>query len=188
MTYTEESMAAAIVRRLFDATRYSCVVNVSYGFLNHEADLIIMNGTRRLYEVEIKTTLADLKADFKKKHHHDDPKIERLFYAVPAPLLEKAQQIIPEQYGIISVNLERRPRFNFLTAERVREAKKLREYQLDPTQVIQLLRLGTMRYWTRRRYESTELDILDGVEPSKKELQLELFDKLEEQDIKETQQ
>lgn len=188
MTYTEERMAAEIARFLFDATRYSCVVNVSYGFLNHEADMLIMNGTRRLYEVEIKTTLADLKADFKKNHGHNDPKIERLFYAVPAPLLEKAQHIIPEQYGIISVNLERLPHFNLLSAERVREAKKLRDYQLNDKQVIQLLRLGTMRYWTRRRYESTEPDMLDGVEPRKKELQLELFDKLEEQDIKETQQ
>lgn len=175
MTFTEESMAAAVVQNVFDPMRYNCVVNVSYGFLNHEADLLVMNGTRRLYEVEIKISLADLKADFKKPHGHEDKKVERLFYAVPEPLLKAAQEIIPEQYGIIIVCATRLPNFAYLSARRVRDAKKLRDYKLDDNQTIILLRLGTMRYWTRRRHKDPLLDILDGKEPEKKELQLELF-------------
>lgn len=175
MTYTELNMAAAIVRRIFDPTRYCCIVNVSYGFLNHEADLLILNGTNRLYEVEIKTTLADLRADFKKSHGHNDKKIERLYYAVPAPLLEKAKEIIPEQFGIISVTLEKFPHHYSFDAERVRDAKKLRDYKLNEHQIIQLLRLGTMRYWTRHCYEWSVMEELDETEAIKKEIQLELF-------------
>lgn len=153
MTYTEEKMAAAVVR-MFNPTRYNCIVNVSYGFLNHEADLLVMNKNCRLYEVEIKTSLADLKADFKKSHGHEDKKVERLYYAVPYSLLEKAQKSIPAQYGIISVKDNGKGcAYPCLLAERVRDAAKLRDYPLNDHQVIQLLRLGTMRFWTRHRYE-----------------------------------
>lgn len=176
MTYTEENMAAAIVRSIFTPTRYNCIVNVSFGFLNHEADLLVMNENCRLYEVEIKTSLADLKADFKKPHGHEDRKVERLYYAVPVTLLEKAQEIIPEQFGIISVeNKGKNCAFPCLVAERVRNAAKLRDYPLNVHQVIQLLRLGTMRFWTRHRYEDPLLDVMDGNEPEKKEIQLDLL-------------
>lgn len=176
MTYTEENMAAAIVRSIFTPTRYNCIVNVSFGFLNHEADLLVMNENCRLYEVEIKTSLADLKADFKKKHGHEDRKVERLFYAVPTPLLEAAQNIIPEQFGIIAVeDAGKGCKYPCLYATRVRNAAKLRDYPLNVHQVIQLLRLGTMRFWTRHRYEDPLLDIMDDKEPEKKEIQLDLF-------------
>lgn len=149
--FTEYNMAAAIVGSVFPFLRYSCVPNVSYGFLNHEADLLVMNGNRRLYEVEIKVSLSDLRADFKKHHGHNDKRVSRLFYAVPEPLLLKAKELIPDEFGIIEVYAIERPHSFLLRARRVREAKKMRDYKLNDAEVCNLLRLGNMRYWSRNR-------------------------------------
>lgn len=42
------------------------VPNLSWGFLNHEADLIAVDKNGYLTEVEIKRSFEDFKADFKK--------------------------------------------------------------------------------------------------------------------------
>lgn len=65
------------------------IPNVDWGFLNHEADLLILNKTKRLVEIEIKRTWADFMADFKKKHTHDDQKLSRFYYAVPLSIGER---------------------------------------------------------------------------------------------------
>lgn len=144
-----QDIAAAIVGSVFPILRYSCVPNVSYGFLNHEADLLVMNENRRLYEVEIKISLSDLRADFKKRHGHNDKRISRLFYAIPEPLLSRAKELIPDECGIIEVYAIERPHAFLIHARRVRQAKKLRDYKLNDAEVCKLLRLGNMRYWTR---------------------------------------
>lgn len=55
------------------------VPKVSWGLLNHEADLLIMNKTGYLTEIEIKRSWADFLADFRKKHTHDDSKVSWLY-------------------------------------------------------------------------------------------------------------
>lgn len=82
------------------------VTNVDWGLLNHEADLLIMNESGYLTEVEIKRSFSDFKADFKKSHHHDDVKISAFYYAVPFKILDKVgetlynnwQEIRPEYF------------------------------------------------------------------------------------------
>ena len=44
--------------------------------VNHECDMLIVTKNRYLTEVEIKISLSDLKADFKKKHQHKDKNIK----------------------------------------------------------------------------------------------------------------
>ena len=48
------------------------VPNLSWGLLNHEADLVILTKSGYLTEVEIKRSWEDFKADFKKEHEHKD--------------------------------------------------------------------------------------------------------------------
>lgn len=50
------------------------IPNVDWGFLNHEADLLILTKANYLVEIEIKRSWIDFMADFKKKHTHNDPK------------------------------------------------------------------------------------------------------------------
>lgn len=65
------------------------VPNVSWGFLDHEADLLVMTSSRRLTEVEIKRSWSDFLADFKKGHDHRHPLIARFYYAVPSSIGKK---------------------------------------------------------------------------------------------------
>ena len=65
------------------------VPNCDWGFLNHEADLLIMSKAKRLVEIEIKRTWSDFMADFKKHHTHNDKKLKYFYYAVPLSIGER---------------------------------------------------------------------------------------------------
>lgn len=65
------------------------IPNCNWGFLNHEADLLVLTNTKRLIEIEIKRTWSDFMADFKKNHTHDDPHLSRFYYAVPLSIGER---------------------------------------------------------------------------------------------------
>lgn len=79
------------------------VPNISYGLWIHECDLLIVSQAGYCTEVEIKTSISDLKADFKKEHQHKSKKIKYFYYAIPESLKEKALPLIPEHAGLISV-------------------------------------------------------------------------------------
>lgn len=66
------------------------VPNCNWGFLNHEADLLVLTQAKHLIEIEIKRTWADFMADFKKKHTHYDRKLSYFYYAVPLSIAERA--------------------------------------------------------------------------------------------------
>jgi len=69
--------------------------------VNHECDMLIVTKNRYLTEVEIKISLSDLKADFKKEHQHKDENIKNFYYAFPEEMKEKALELIPEECGIL---------------------------------------------------------------------------------------
>jgi hypothetical protein len=80
--------------------------NLSWGLLNHEADLCIINKTGFLTEIEIKRSLEDLKKDFKKKEYHNDDRVSSFYYCLPISIKEKAIELfeknkdkIRELYG-----------------------------------------------------------------------------------------
>lgn len=86
---TIEEIEAALVcypDSPFYCRSHLVVPNVSWGFLNHEADLIVMTSSRRLTEIEIKRSWSDFLADFKKGHDHSHPLIARFYYAVPSSI------------------------------------------------------------------------------------------------------
>lgn len=61
-------------------------------YLNHECDLLVLDKNNRFTEVEIKISMSDLKADFKKYHAHKAKYISRLVYAIPHDLLDKSME------------------------------------------------------------------------------------------------
>ena len=65
------------------------VPNCSWGFLNHEADLLVVSKAGHLTEIEIKRTWADFMADFQKKHKHKDKRLSHFYYAVPLSIGER---------------------------------------------------------------------------------------------------
>ena len=121
------------------------IPNVSWGFdLQHECDLLVMNSSRRLTEIEIKVSAQDLKRDFQKPHGHSSPKISRLVYAVPEKVLALAREIVPPQNGIIVVRFcDRKSRYE---ADWIRRCRH-RGQPITEGEALRLLRLGCIRIW-----------------------------------------
>ena len=118
--------------------------------VNHECDMLIVTKNHYLTEVEIKISLSDLKADFKKKHQHKDENIKNFYYAFPEEMKEKALELIPKDCGILiavkkecgipyrKIECYRKPKIN-------KEAKPVNDIVLS-----KIYRLGYLRYWNYR--------------------------------------
>ena len=78
------------------------IPNLSWGLLNHEADFVVVTKSGYLTEVEIKRSLSDLKADFKKDVFHKDERVYRFMYCLPISIREKALALFHEQYGKVA--------------------------------------------------------------------------------------
>lgn len=152
---TEGEIAAHLARYTFPCRRYLCVPN-SNQFLAWEADLLVMAPSMWLYEIEIKSTVSDLRADMKKIKHrfvwgnHLHPLVSKMYYAMPLVVYEKVRGAppIPDHAGIITINPEEFYRWN--QAVIVREPKKNPvARKLNDQERFKLARLGTLRYWTR---------------------------------------
>ena len=134
----------------FPYRRYICVPNVSWGFLEYEADLLVASKKGFLKEVEVKISVADLRSDLKKKKHalwdNDNHPIHEFYYAMPALVWEavKDNPPIPDYAGVIVLHDVS------VTAchEYKRPAKRMKRAQkLTAESLAALSRLGVMRYW-----------------------------------------
>jgi hypothetical protein len=135
------------VAKLFGFRQHLIVPNVSWGWdLRHEADMIIVNHCNKVTEVEIKISIADLKADFKKENGHQSKKIGRLYYAFPVEMLEKALPLIPNDCGIITVKTHEDGRYTALFHRVIKYDKNIKP--ITDMQRIKLGGLGCMRIWT----------------------------------------
>ena len=121
------------------------VPNISWGFFNHECDLIVLTPAGYAWEIEIKVSRQDLIADKKKRHNHNDHRIKYLYFAIPE-YLEKDIEHIPERAGIIIVyNTER-------YGHRCRVIRPptaiANPYKFTDKDRYKIARLGALRIWT----------------------------------------
>lgn len=79
---------------LFNRRDDIIVPNVSWGLIGYEADLLAINKTGQVTEVEIKRSMEDLLADFKKKHRHNSATY--FYYCVPESIADRAKEAIME--------------------------------------------------------------------------------------------
>ncbi|GHV78590.1 hypothetical protein AGMMS49944_03810 [Spirochaetia bacterium] len=125
------------------------VPNVHWGLgFNHELDLLsISMDTHIGTEIEIKVTKADMKRDLEKPHHHDDSRIRQFYYAGPREIEAAFFEFAPPEAGIITISHEYGCRWNC----RMRRNAKPRKYfkSFTPDEIMRLLRLGNMRYWSQ---------------------------------------
>ena len=153
---TTRQMEIAICN-LFEKSYIAIVPRVSRGFghyddnnryirlTNNECDILTVTKHRYLTEIEIKISMSDLKADFKKKEcTHKSRHVRNFYYAVPTNILSRALELIPTDAGLIVVNecshqyiaeVYRKPIVN-------REAISISDKVL-----LELFRLGTIKYW-----------------------------------------
>ena len=120
--------------------------------VNHECDMLIVTKNHYLTEVEIKISLSDLKADFKKKHQHKDENIKNFYYAFPEEMKEKAIELIPEEAGIlIAIKKHLNSGYEYRDIECYRKPKINKEAKpINDIVLSKIYRLGYLRYWNYR--------------------------------------
>lgn len=150
-----EAHIAHSVRDIFK-TADLVVPNVSWGFLDWEADLLVVTQRGRLNEIEIKTSVADFRADAKKDkwlrpviNQRFNETINCFYYAMPLEVYEKVKDEIPEFSGVIVYYHEtkksavtKKPKIN-RTARSLKDSDK-----------VKLARLLCFRYWSLRGRET----------------------------------
>jgi len=141
------------VAREFNTRINLIVPNVFWGLgFNYELDLMIVTKAHYAYEVEIKISISDLKAEKKKKPWaHHDKRIKGLYFAIPDDLKEKAIPLIDKNAGILTVygnchdglhcSILRKPTIN-------NNARKLTD-----TEMRKLYSLCAMRVWNLKEHE-----------------------------------
>jgi hypothetical protein len=136
-----------ILARYFDYRRNLIVPNISYGLHIHEVDLLVVTPAHYATEVEIKVSIADLKADLKKPHGHRSNKIRLLYFAIPEELQIKATPLIPERAGLIVVRGNKTK--SYFQAEVVKApiVNKLAR-KLTDKEVNHVYELAAMRIWS----------------------------------------
>lgn len=60
-------------------------------YIGHECDMLILSKSGYLTEIEIKRSLSDFLADFKKKHCHESEIIKYFYYCVPESIYDKVR-------------------------------------------------------------------------------------------------
>jgi len=141
------------ISRLFGIRTHIIVPNISWGLPGmHECDVFIVKKTGYAVEVEIKRSKADLLADFKKSHNHDDERIREFYYALPEKLLETCTELIPEHAGIISCNRSPWSNRNDVYAS-IKRNPKIRKgsRKLTDEEQFKVAKLGVMRIWSLKK-------------------------------------
>jgi hypothetical protein len=151
-SFTEKEIAVALTYSQlspFYCRSHYVIPNVSWGMgFNHELDLLSINpDTRFGTEIEIKVSKADLKKDLEKRHAHKDCKIKYLYFAGPESLKDTMFEFVPKDAGIITVFKDQYKTKRYQCTIRRMPKRTKGGYTFSDKELMQLLRLGTMRYW-----------------------------------------
>ena len=146
------------VAKLLNFRVYTIVPNVHWGLGIHECDMLALDKEGRFTEIEIKCSLSDLKADFKKGHNHKSEIISRLIYAMPIDLCEKYELLVPSNCGIISVseNVVKHKWLPTHKAEWFRTCRHSVVKKPDTETIQNFMRLGCMRIWSLKEHNNVK--------------------------------
>lgn len=130
-------------------------VTANCNFFDWESDFIFKDQDSLIYEMEIKTSMADFKADFKKKKKHEQLKravsemnTNRVpsffYYVVPTGILSESD--VPIYAGLY----EYRETKNYIDIFSVKPAPRLSNKKADLKDTIKMLRSTSFKYWRAR--------------------------------------
>jgi hypothetical protein len=114
------------------------------GMYMHECDLFVLTESGYAWEIEIKVTLADLKADLKKRHGHKSKWTRFLYYAMPE-IMKEYVRIVPKHAGIYLIDDDG-------GCECLRKAITNSKAQKLPIEAqLHCGRVAAMRIWTLKK-------------------------------------
>lgn len=147
---TEHDIQLAIARK-FDWFRNIVVPNAFLG--SFEMDVAIVTPAGYLWEVEIKTSMGDWRADLKKRKHLEreimDPQTSpcRFYYAVDCEMLKMGTPPwVPAYAGVLAA---RPTPWGGLKIDAVRAPKRIHNQRLAPEKIADLSRKVYFRFWQR---------------------------------------
>ena len=121
----------------------------SENIVTHECDMLMVTKNYFLREIEIKVSVSDFKADFKKKHNHEG-NIKQFYYAVPYYILDKIKDLVPEQAGILVAVYEN----EHWQLKRYKKAVDNKSATpIDEEKLNKIFRIGYLKYWFYRKRE-----------------------------------
>jgi hypothetical protein len=161
--WTEHEIQVAIATQLF-RRKYLVVPNC--GWTGHECDLLVIDKSLRIIDVEVKISRADLKQDNKKQKWYETrpwskrhlpeqrrqwpDKVWKHYYVIPADIWQDSlYKSINASSGVVLVR--RQKANNKLAIELIRMAKPDRQAkQLSPADAVDIARLVSLRYWNQK--------------------------------------
>ena len=141
-----------MVAQHFGVGKNLIIPNVSWGFgLEYEADLVVVTRSRYVYEVELKVSKADLKADMKKRAcAHKGKEFKRFYYAMPENIYDP--DLIKIDGAGILLACESSRGIPYIR-EAVKPANRSKVMPVSEARYTKLLELCAMRMWTMKRNE-----------------------------------
>lgn len=122
----------------------------SENIVSHECDILSVTKNNYLREVEIKISVSDFKADFKKKHNHEG-NIKQFYYAVPYYILDDIKDLVPEHAGILVAEYN----VNLSESWQLKKHKKSIDNKsakpIDEKMLNEIFRIGYLKYWFYRK-------------------------------------
>ena len=140
--------------------RYLVVPNVTlFPVSVGEMDIAALSRANMLYEVEVKVSFADWKADFKKakwirmrERGYDSYSPSRFSFAVPQDLLDTRglPNECPDWAGILSVSARTCYDETRLSVKEIRKPRMLHRRPIALDRILELAHKATHRHWRRR--------------------------------------
>lgn len=135
--------------KYFDFSANIIVPNVSWGLLSWEMDLAIVSKAGYLTEVEIKRSTADLRADKEKakwtRHRKEFDRWVKSYVVVMPISLHGGKWRQHVEHFTKVIFIENDGTLHFAQGGRTNHKAEA----LSDKQVLQVARLGSMRYWSR---------------------------------------
>lgn len=125
-----------------------------------ETDMLVLKPSGVAYGFEIKVSLSDLKADFKKPQHtkiyvndygvkmNFDKyfgKFRHFYFAVPEKLKKQALELLPEHIGLYVLDIQQTEEGKIKRFYCAKESPVLSKYKWSEKERYEVARLGTMR-------------------------------------------
>ena len=158
---TSSDIELAIIQR-WPPRQTLTVPNVSSGLFDWgESDLIQVSGAGYVTEIEVKTSIADLKREWKKRRWEEYwvrdwlNRVRYYWIAMPFELCESAREHIPEWVGagLLGVKMKAQHEFcgyRYQVKKVLKPTSNRTARPLTLKERSQLGRLGTLRYWDMR--------------------------------------
>lgn len=159
-----EDLLVSALALYFDWARNQCFPRVS--MWTWEQDFVVVTEAGRVWEVEIKLTRADWKADASKDKWETQSwkKIARFYYCVPTELIAKGvPDWVPDYAGILVLEKKffKPTKYSVggdkITISEHRPAKNRSKYALASHMLMRLYRSTYFRFWRSGRIDPQKL-------------------------------